>query len=437
MKDVVGRKSTGTRGCPAAQKTMETPLTEGHILFAINFLEYHCSTQTPEVDNNRETLIFFALSILDICGAGTLVPSLSQFAYGFPRLVASFLENGAPPLLQNLQSLVLSLIILFRAAPSVVASIKPRLASLIHRSLLIVLDCYDRERHVFFDTPFRDGPTDLRNTYSAALILHGCIILRREVIESAPDEAMGSVFTILTECARSLPRYRHYDGMYAMLPGSESHAGATFCAVNFLALLRRHILPEVMSVALSSDCHELGNIYTDVFASHRLAASLLELQSTGFSGRRNKPTCLCYCLWTFGSLITLRCEELVSRRPLVQYINSCVHVEAPCSETLRSMAEKAFNQQSSMTPLVNSRPLLKTLAACASTKERNLLYLGYCASVLHRSDMIIGFTGESGSPDPLHVFAALFALSHLGAEEGDLPRNLRKISSVSLLVEQD
>lgn len=106
-------------------------------------------------------------------------------------------------------------------------------------------------------------------------------------------------------------RCQSYDGGFGLVPGSESHGGATFCAVAALQLMGfigEDISPnqEVINIPL-------------------LVEWLLQRQSGdgGFQGRINKPSDTCYAFWVGGVLKMLGLFEFINKDALRNFILSC------------------------------------------------------------------------------------------------------------------
>ncbi|KAF5179255.1 Geranylgeranyl transferase type-1 subunit beta [Thalictrum thalictroides] len=104
-----------------------------------------------------------------------------------------------------------------------------------------------------------------------------------------------------------------YDGGFGLVPGSESHGGATYCAVAALYLM--------------------GFIEDDLLSrsspSHLNVPMLLEwcLQRQaadgGFQGRSNKASDTCYAFWIGGVLRILRAQKFMDRKALRGFLLTC------------------------------------------------------------------------------------------------------------------
>ncbi|KAG0501356.1 hypothetical protein HPP92_001428 [Vanilla planifolia] len=105
-----------------------------------------------------------------------------------------------------------------------------------------------------------------------------------------------------------------YDGGFGLVPGAESHGGATYCAVaalNLMGFIEMNILikfsqPFILDINL-------------------LLGWCLEKQSTdgGFQGRTNKPSDTCYAFWVGGVLKLLGGYQFCDRDLLRRFLLSC------------------------------------------------------------------------------------------------------------------
>ncbi|XP_020103380.1 geranylgeranyl transferase type-1 subunit beta isoform X1 [Ananas comosus] len=106
-----------------------------------------------------------------------------------------------------------------------------------------------------------------------------------------------------------------YDGGFGLVPGSESHGGATYCAVAALKLM--------------------GFIYTDISSAKIEHSTLIDVpllvewslrrqaEDGGFQGRLNKPSDTCYAFWVGGVLKMLGAYYLLDHGALRQFLLSC------------------------------------------------------------------------------------------------------------------
>lgn len=95
-------------------------------------------------------------------------------------------------------------------------------------------------------------------------------------------------------------RCQNYDGGFGEFPGSESHAGITFCCVSSLALTDS-----------LSRCDKYSLIYWLV---HRVR------EDGGFNGRPGKPSDVCYSFWVSASLKILGSLEMLDVDIATRYL---------------------------------------------------------------------------------------------------------------------
>ncbi|XP_020231952.1 geranylgeranyl transferase type-1 subunit beta isoform X2 [Cajanus cajan] len=143
------------------------------------------------------------------------------------------------------------------------------------------------------------GETDLRFVYCAAAI---CFMLDNW---SGMDKEKAKDFIL---------RCQSYDGGFGLVPGAESHGGATYCAIASLRLM--------------------GFIEDNILSS-RTAASLIDVpllldwilqrQGTdgGFQGRPNKSSDTCYAFWIGAVLRILGGCNFVDNKALRGFLISC------------------------------------------------------------------------------------------------------------------
>lgn len=108
------------------------------------------------------------------------------------------------------------------------------------------------------------------------------------------------------------------EGGFSNIPGGESHAGLTFCAVDALHLMsklsdgrinRSRILEFLVKSQISYTQQDLiGNPYAD------------ESDQGGFNGRYNKYGDTCYVFWCMASLALIGQSELVDQAAAVRFL---------------------------------------------------------------------------------------------------------------------
>lgn len=135
------------------------------------------------------------------------------------------------------------------------------------------------------------GEIDTRFSFCAIASLH---------LMGRLDECADSGRLNVEACASYLERCQNLDGGFGTKPGSESHAGQTYCVLGALAILR-----------------ELRRLDLD-----RAAWWLAERQlpSGGLNGRPEKKPDVCYSWWTLASLTILGRLTWIDEKKLTHFI---------------------------------------------------------------------------------------------------------------------
>ncbi|KAF3965595.1 hypothetical protein ACB098_06G161500 [Castanea mollissima] len=105
-----------------------------------------------------------------------------------------------------------------------------------------------------------------------------------------------------------------YDGGFGLTPGSESHGGATYCAVASLRLMG----------FIGDDA--LSNSATSSIVNVPLLLSwILQRQATdgGFQGRPNKDSDTCYAFWVGATLRILGGHKFIDEKELHRFLLTC------------------------------------------------------------------------------------------------------------------
>ncbi|GAW83525.1 geranylgeranyl transferase type2 beta subunit [Plasmodium gonderi] len=114
------------------------------------------------------------------------------------------------------------------------------------------------------------------------------------------------------KCAQWILTCFNLDGGFSNFPGSESHAGTTFCAINSLNMLR---------------ANSNGNYILDnVIVREKLIRWLCDrCDNLGINGRVGKEHDVCYAWWVLGSLVSLKTNlsELFNVNILINFILKC------------------------------------------------------------------------------------------------------------------
>ncbi|KAL4566592.1 hypothetical protein LXL04_030711 [Taraxacum kok-saghyz] len=105
-----------------------------------------------------------------------------------------------------------------------------------------------------------------------------------------------------------------YDGGFGLIPGQESHGGATYCAVASLRLIG-FIEADLLSLSQSSSMIDV----------QLLLDWCLQRQAVdgGFQGRPNKTSDTCYAFWIGGVLRILGADEFIDETALREFLLTC------------------------------------------------------------------------------------------------------------------
>ncbi|XAR66295.1 Protein geranylgeranyltransferase type I [Bertholletia excelsa] len=105
-----------------------------------------------------------------------------------------------------------------------------------------------------------------------------------------------------------------HDGGFGLMPGSESHGGATYCAVASLRLMG--FLEDDVLYKRAASC--IINI--PLLLDWSLQRQAID---GGFQGRPNKPSDTCYAFWVGGVLRILGGYKLIDEKALHQFLLTC------------------------------------------------------------------------------------------------------------------
>ncbi|XP_027158789.1 geranylgeranyl transferase type-1 subunit beta-like [Coffea eugenioides] len=105
-----------------------------------------------------------------------------------------------------------------------------------------------------------------------------------------------------------------YDGGFGLIPGSESHGGATYCAVASLRLMG-YIADDPLSKVMSPCIIDVPMLVD--WCLQRQA------EDGGFQGRPNKLTDTCYAFWVGGVLKILGAEKFIDEGGLRGFLLTC------------------------------------------------------------------------------------------------------------------
>ncbi|KAL7614984.1 geranylgeranyl transferase type-1 subunit beta [Lactuca sativa] len=105
-----------------------------------------------------------------------------------------------------------------------------------------------------------------------------------------------------------------YDGGFGLIPGQESHGGATYCAVASLRLMG-FIEDNLISQSTSSCIIDLPLLLDWCLQRQALDG--------GFQGRPNKTSDTCYAFWIGGVLRILGANQFIDEKTLREFLLTC------------------------------------------------------------------------------------------------------------------
>ncbi|XP_068668720.1 geranylgeranyl transferase type-1 subunit beta-like isoform X2 [Aristolochia californica] len=270
--------------------------------------------QYQDQEINRVTLAYFSISGLDILGALDRVDKnrvvkwvLSLQAcpvdksdlqdgefYGFHGSRSSQFSRDDPVSARHNGSHLASTY----CALAILKLVGYDLRSIDYESILISMKNLQQPDGSFMPT-HNGAEKDLRFVYCAAAI---CFML---------DDWSGMNRAKATEYICDC---QSYDGGFALVPGSESHGGAAYCAVAALQLMG-FIEDDIVSKLPSSSIIDVP----------MLLDWCLQRQAVdgGFQGRPNKASDTCYAFWIGGILKILGAHNFYDKAALRNFLLTC------------------------------------------------------------------------------------------------------------------
>ncbi|KAF8042204.1 hypothetical protein BT93_A0737 [Corymbia citriodora subsp. variegata] len=106
-----------------------------------------------------------------------------------------------------------------------------------------------------------------------------------------------------------------YDGGFGLTPGSESHGGATYCAIASLRLMG----------FIGDDCLSNASAPSSKANIQSLLDWSLQRQVAdgGIQGRPNKPSDTCYAFWIGATMGTLGANKFIDEKALRSFLLTC------------------------------------------------------------------------------------------------------------------
>ncbi|PKA61897.1 Protein farnesyltransferase subunit beta [Apostasia shenzhenica] len=241
---------------------------------------------------NREQLISWVLSFQE--EPGNEADSKNAEFYGFGGSMSSkLLKNDRKVLYYNCSHLASTY-----CALAILKLIGYSLSSINFEPILTSMRGLQQPDGSFI--PIHIGAeADLRFVYCAAAI---CFMLNNW---TGMDKARAKEY--IMKC-------QSYDGGFGLVPGAESHGGATYCAVAALHLMG----------FLRSDCLYESSQPCIIDIPLLLHWSLQRQSfNGGFQGRANKASDTCYAFWVGGVLKIIGGYQLLNREALRSFLLSC------------------------------------------------------------------------------------------------------------------
>ncbi|URE44028.1 Prenyltransferase and squalene oxidase repeat [Musa troglodytarum] len=286
---------------------------ERHLLF-LEMMALGLPKEYESQEVNRLTLAYFAISGLSILDALDRVDKdqVANWVLSFqahPRMVADldsgefygfcgsrtsqFTTSICEVSRQNCSHLASTY-----CALAILKMIGYNLSNINPESILISMRNLQQPDGSFMPIHF-GAEMDLRFVYCAAAI---CSMLNNW---TGMDKEKAKDYIV---------KCQSYDGGFGLVPGSESHGGATYCGVAALQLM--------------------GFIGADICSKQAQSAVIdmpllvewsLKRQSFdgGIQGRCNKPSDTCYAFWVGGVLKMLGVYEFIDKDALRDFILSC------------------------------------------------------------------------------------------------------------------
>ncbi|XP_010253206.1 PREDICTED: geranylgeranyl transferase type-1 subunit beta isoform X2 [Nelumbo nucifera] len=267
-----------------------------------------------EQEINHLTLAYFVISGLDIFGALDQVDKeeIANWVLSFqarPKSKAD-LENGQfygfhgsrtsmfPPDSSNVLIHNNSHLASTYCALAILKIVGYNLSSIDPDSILISMKNLQQPDGSFM--PIHTGAeADLRFVFCAAAI---CFVLNNW---SGIDREKAKDYIL--NC-------QSYDGGFGLVPGSESHGGATYCAVAALRLMG-FIEDDLLSKMTSSSI-----INVPLLLEWSLQRQTI---GGGLQGRPNKASDSCYAFWVGGVLKILGAHKFLDKEALCEFLLTC------------------------------------------------------------------------------------------------------------------
>ncbi|KAL1542212.1 protein geranylgeranyltransferase type I [Salvia divinorum] len=246
---------------------------------------------------NRLTLAYFVISGLDIFGALDRIDKEAVINWvlslqAHPKNDRTF-ENGEAARLNG------SHLASTYCALAILKTVGYDLSQIDSEVLLKSMKTLQQPNGCFMPI-HTGGETDLRFVFCAAAI---CSMLKNW---TGMDCEKAKEF--IRNC-------QSYDGGFGLIPGAESHGGATYCAVASLKLMG-FLGEDLLSEKASSNV-----INVPLLLDWSLQKQAFE--DGGFRGRANKPTDTCYAFWVGGTLRILQADKFINEEALRGFLLTC------------------------------------------------------------------------------------------------------------------
>ncbi|XP_071707127.1 geranylgeranyl transferase type-1 subunit beta [Rutidosis leptorrhynchoides] len=171
--------------------------------------------------------------------------------------------------------------------------------SLIDSTLMLKSMKYLQQPDGSFMPIHTGAETDLRFVYCAAVI--------SSMLDNWSGMDKEKAKNYILSC-------QSYDGGFGLIPGQESHGGATYCAVASLRLMG--FIEDDLVSQMTSSC---------IIDVPLLLDWCLQRQAYdgGFQGRPNKASDTCYAFWIGGALRIIGAGKFIDDRILREFLLTC------------------------------------------------------------------------------------------------------------------
>eukprot|EP00702_Spironucleus_salmonicida_P000747 EST42038.1 hypothetical protein SS50377_18345 [Spironucleus salmonicida] len=320
---------------------------DGHIAFSYLLLQKQFEMNKIKIDHGRDLTMFLSLAVFDILDSQEFIekvrdPIQKQIIRGLKLHYQD---------MQNIMMLIQCAVILDFDIQQYI-----NIQDLVDQ----IISC-QLQNGSFQASTEPNSYTDVRDIGLALISLYLLKIRYNINIDSLNTVSIQSYLTSL-----ETP-----DFFISQSPYSEGHAGGVFLTLISQEMLQR-----------------LGYKLVYSFNHRRIVNRLVNLQQFLLAGRPNKPPCLCYHLWSYGSLKLLNQQNLLNHESLLN-----MTLEAQFQVKLPDSVIQQLLQP------------FQRLEDCNSKQDfYSFLYANY-------KTIFMGFGADQIDPDALHTFSPLMYLA--------------------------